>query len=144
MSIPIPIVDSLLNLGGKLLERIIPDPLARANAQLELVKLHQTGELAHLAAETDLAKGQLAVNAEEAKNPSVFVSGWRPFIGWVCGSGLAFQFVLAPILTWAAALGGKPIAFPPLDMGTLLTLLGAMLGLGGMRTKEKLAGVAAK
>ena len=138
MSIPIPIVDSLLNLGGKLLERIIPDPLARANAQLELVKLHQTGELAHLAAETDLAKGQLEINKVEAASSSLFVSGWRPSIGWLCSVSLGYQFLLRPLLITF----GKPA--PPLDMADLLTLLLGMLGLGGLRTAEKIKGVAAK
>lgn len=138
MSIPIPIVDSLLNLGGKLLERIIPDPLARANAQLELVKLHQTGELAHLAAQTDLAKGQLAINEKEAAHASLFVSGWRPSIGWLCSLSLAYQFIARPLLV---TFGHEA---PPLDMGDLLTILLGMLGLGGLRTVEKIKNVAAK
>lgn len=137
-------ISALLDIGGKVLDRVIPDPAQKAAAQLELLKLAQSGELAQLNADTELAKGQLAVNQAEASNPSVFVSGWRPFIGWVCGSGLAYQFVAAPILTWVAALFGKAIAAPSLDMGTLLTLLLGMLGLGSMRTVERLNGVARK
>lgn len=131
-----------LDLGGKIIERIFPDPAQAATAKLELLKMQQSGELARLAADTDLAKGQLAVNQVEAANANIFVSGWRPFIGWVCGSGLAFQFLAAPLLTWGAELFGKMVAVPTLDMGTLLTLLLGMLGLGSMRTMEKLQGKA--
>lgn len=136
------IVGMVANIGGKVIDRIWPDPAQAAAAKLELLKMQQSGELAQLASETDLRKGQLAVNQVEAANANIFVSGWRPFIGWVCGSGLAFQFLVAPLLTWGAALFGKMVAVPTLDMGTLLTLLLGMLGLGGMRTMEKLQGKA--
>lgn len=122
-------VTALLDVGGKVIDRIWPDPVQAANAKFELFKLQQSGELAMMA-------GQMEINKEEAKSPSLFVSGWRPYIGWVCGTGLAYQFLLYPVL----------VAFVPgvvqLDMGTLLTLLFGMLGLGAMRTKEKLEGVA--
>lgn len=91
----------------------------------------------------DVASRQAAAdtNKIEAANPNIFVAGWRPFIGWVCGIGLISQFVIAPLATWIAALAHHPIVFPELDMGTLLTLLMAMLGFGGMRTYEKVSGV---
>jgi hypothetical protein len=135
-------ISTILGVGGKLIDRILPDQAAKAAANLELLKLAQNGELAALAADTDLAKGQLGVNQAEASHRSMFVAGWRPFIGWVCGSGLAFQFVIGPLATWIAALCGHPIAVPALDMSTLTTLLLGMLGLGGMRTFEKVAKVA--
>lgn len=131
-----------LSIGGKLIDRLWPDPAQRDAAKLELLKMQQSGELAQLAADTDLAKGQLAVNAAEASSGSVFTSGWRPFIGWICGAGLGFQFIVSPLATFTAGLFGKVIVFPPLDMGTLLTLLLGMLGLGSMRTIEKMKGVA--
>lgn len=84
---------------------------------------------------------QADVNKVEAASPSVWVSGWRPGIGWVCGSALAFQFVLGPLMTWVAALAGHPIVVPKLDMGDLITLLLGMLGLGSMRTAEKIKGI---
>lgn len=136
-----PLLD-ILGIAGKVIDKFIPDPQAKAQAQLQLLQMQQNGELAALAAETDLAKGQLDIDKTEAASSSLFVAGWRPFIGWVCGAAFAFQFVLSPLLTWLAALHGTPITFPALDMGTLLTLLLGMLGLGGLRTKEKLAGVA--
>jgi hypothetical protein len=128
-------VGAALDLGSKIIERLWPDPAKRDEAKLELFKMQQAGELAQITA-------QLKVNEVEAANPSVFVSGWRPFVGWVCTVALAMQFIIAPIATWIAALAGHAVAFPSLDMGTLLTLLGGMLGLGGLRTVEKLSGVA--
>lgn len=135
-------VTAALDLGGKLIERFFPDPVKQGEAKLELAKMAQSGELAQLTAETKVAEAQAATNTAEAQSGNLFIAGWRPFIGWVCGTGLAFQFVVAPIATWAAALYGKPIAFPALDLGTLMTLLFGMLGLGAMRTTEKLKGAA--
>lgn len=136
-------IGSLADFAKGVLDRVIPDPTAKAAAQMAVDTLAQNGQLAQLAAETDLAKGQLAVDQAEAGNANIFVSGWRPFIGWVCGAGLAYQFVASPLLTWGAALVGHPIVTPTLDLGTLLTLLLGMLGLGGMRTYEKINGVSA-
>jgi ABC-type sulfate transport system permease component len=101
-------------------------------------------ELATMQQQQAMVQAQTDTNKAEASNASMFVAGWRPFIGWVCGSGLAYQFIAAPIATWIAALCSHPIAPPALDLGTLLTLLLGMLGLGGMRTYEKLNGVQAK
>jgi hypothetical protein len=130
-------ITALLDIGGKVIERIFPDPTQAAQAKLELYKLQQSGELAQIT-------GQMEINKTEAANASVFVSGARPFIMWICGFGLAMQFIVSPLLTWGAALLGKTIVLPPLDMGTLLTLLLGLLGLSGMRTFEKLNGVASK
>ena len=131
-----------LDLGGKLIDKIFPDPQARAAAQLELMKLAQNGELAQLTAETELAKAQAEINQAEASSASLFVSGWRPFVGWVCGLGLAVQFLVAPLVGFLASLAGRQFSIPTLDMSVLLTLLFGMLGLGGMRTFEKMKGVA--
>ncbi len=135
------IVAAVTSIGGKVIDRIWPDPAQAAAAKLELMKMQASGELARLAAQTDLAKGQLAVNQAEASNQNMFVAGWRPFIGWVCGCGLAFQFLVAPLLTWATQLFGQMVIVPSLDLSTLLTLLLGMLGLGYMRTTEKLGGL---
>lgn len=134
-------ISAALNLGGQLIDRLIPDPTAKAAAQYQLLQLAQSGQLAELTADTDLAKGQLTTNAAEASNASPFVSGWRPFIGWICGFGLGYQFIAAPFMTFGAAAFGHPIVAPTLDLGTLMTLLLGMLGLGGMRTYEKTQGV---
>lgn len=129
-------VTALLDIGGKLIDRIWPDPTQAANAKFELFKLQQSGELQQIA-------GQLEINKAEATNPSVFVSGWRPFVGWVCGFGLVYSFIGQPILAWASVNFNFTIP-PTLDLGTLLTILGGMLGLGGLRTVEKVNGVARK
>lgn len=133
--------DLLMNLIPHVLDKVIPDPGARDAAKLELMKLNQAGDLAQLASQTDLAKGQQDINKVEAASSSFFVSGWRPFIGWVCGLGLLYQFILSPFLTWGAGLMGHAQPAPNLDMSTLLTLLLGMLGLGGLRTAEKIKGV---
>ena len=130
-------VTAILEIGGKVIDRIWPDQAQAAQAKLELIKLQQSGELAQIT-------GQLEINKVEAANPSMFVSGARPFIMWICGCGIAMQFIVAPFIMWCAALYGKSIVLPPLDMGTLLTLLLGLLGLGGYRTIEKLNGVASK
>ncbi len=131
-----------LDIGGKIIDKIWPDPAQKAQAQLELFKLQQSGELAQMTAETQLAQAQAAVNQAEAANANLFVAGWRPWIGWVCGSGLAYQYLAAPLLTWFASLIGHPTTAPSLDIATLMQLLFGMLGLGAMRTVEKLNGKA--
>ncbi len=100
-------------------------------------------EKQQLAAAVVLVQGQLEVNKVEAVNPSVFVSGWRPFIGWVCGAALVYHYILRPMLPWLLALFSHPVPpIPPLDMGDLITILLGMLGLGGLRTVEKIQNVA--
>jgi len=130
-------VNALFKIGSQVIDRVWPDPEKAAAAKLELFKMQQSGELAAMA-------GQLDINKAEAANPSVFVSGWRPFIGWVCGSGFAIQFVIGPMAEWGSAVYGHPVKFPQMDMSTMMPLLLGMLGLGAMRTAEKMQGVAAK
>jgi hypothetical protein len=125
------------DLGGKLLDHFFPDPTKRAEAALELEKLKQNGDLAVMTAQSN-------INAVEAANPNLFISGWRPACGWVCAFGLLFQFLLSPCATYLSALIGRPIPMPNLDTGTLVTLLGGMLGLSGMRTFEKITDVNGK
>lgn len=126
----------------KIIDKIIPDPQAKAAAQLEAMRLAQAGEFKEIDAQLQRDLAQIAVNQAEAESPDVFRSGWRPFVGWICGVGLGVQFLVSPIASWVAALMGHAIAFPSLDMGTLMTLLAGMLGLGTLRTAEKMKGVA--
>jgi hypothetical protein len=130
-------VSALLDIGSKVIDRVWPDPAQAAAAKLELMKLQQSGELAQIA-------GQMEINKVEAANPSVFVSGWRPSIGWVCSAGFAVQFVIGPLAEWGSALYGHPVKFPTMDTGTMMPLLLGMLGLGGLRTAEKLQDKASK
>lgn len=134
----------LLGLGSKVIDKIWPDPIQRDQAKLELMKMQQAGELAQLAAETNLMIAQVKVNEEEAQSTSVFVSGWRPMIGWVCGSACAFNWIGLPIAKLVLLSTGHDIAISPADLSEMMPILLGMLGLGGLRTIEKLNGKAAK
>lgn len=92
-------------------------------------------EKAELIAEIN--KAQLEVNKVEAGHTSIFVAGWRPFTGWVCAFALMYHFILQPLLTFVLYARGVEIVLPVFDMGTLTTILLGMLGLGGMRSFEK-------
>ena len=101
-------------------------------------------EKQQLAAAVMVVQGQLDINKVEAANPSVFVSGARPFIMWVCGVGCAWNWIGLPVAVFVLAVMGKPIALAPADLSEMMPLLIGMLGLGGFRTIEKIRGVAAK
>jgi hypothetical protein len=130
-------ISAALDLGNTLITRIFPDPAQAANAKLELLKLQQSGDLATMTAQTD-------INKEEAKSSSLFVSGWRPAIGWVCALALAYQYLLRPLGGTIASIAGVTIPpLPGLD-DNLWQLMMGMLGMGGLRTFEKVQGVASK
>lgn len=135
-------VTAMLDIGGKVIDRLFPDPAQAATAKLELIRLQQTGELAQLSADLDMAKGQLAINQAEASNASLFVAGPRPFIMWVCGFAFAYKFILAPAAAFALTAAGHPISLPVLDFTEMSTVLLGLLGLGGLRTVEKIKGIA--
>jgi len=133
-------LDGIFNFANGVLERIFPNPKDRLEAQTKLAELQQNGELAKLASETDLAKGQQAINVEEAKSDNLFVAGWRPFIGWTCGVAFAYHFVVQPFMAFICALFGYIVTLPVFDMQSLLTVMMGMLGLGALRTVEKVKG----
>lgn len=90
----------------------------------------------------ELAKGQLEINKEEAKHRSIFVSGWRPSVGWVCSIAMAYHFVFQPLIIFGVGMAGVEIPeLPKFDMNSLMTVLMGMLGLGGLRTYEKSKGL---
>lgn len=128
---------SLLSLLPSLLDKLLPDPGAAAAAKLELLRLVQTGELAALQAETTLAQGQNEVNKIEAASSSLFVAGWRPAVGWICAGSLGFKFIAAPLLVMFTTA-----QLPDIGANELIPLLLGMLGLGGLRTIEKVRGKA--
>lgn len=133
---------ALIPVLGSLLEKILPDPQAQADAKIKLLELAQQGELAVLDAETRMALGQMEINKAEAQT-DLFRGGWRPATGWACVFGLVYQFLLQPVLPWlVAVLGGSVPALPPIDNETLMVLLSGMLGLGGLRTFERIKGKA--
>ena len=128
------LVGPLFELGKSLIDRWMPDPQKKAEAEMELFKMAQAGDLQKVIA-------QLQVNLEEAKHRNMFVAGWRPWCGWIGGFGLGYAAIFHPLLTWVAILYGVPVP-PALDTEVLLYVLGGMLGLGTLRTYEKKQGVA--
>ncbi len=134
----------LTPLLGKLFDQIFPDQAAAGAAKLKVLEMQQNGDLAVLDADLQIALSQAGINAEEAKSPSLLVSGWRPAIGWVCGAGLAYAYLIYPLLVWWAAAYRPAFVPPALVVDHLMELVTAMLGLGGLRTYEKLKGVDAK
>jgi hypothetical protein len=98
-------------------------------------------EKQQLAAAVMVVQGQMDINKVEAANPSVFVSGWRPFIGWVCGGACAWNWIGLPIAKLAAVILGHSIDLSPADLTEMMPVLLGMLGLGGLRTMEKFKGV---
>jgi|TARA_B110000902_G_C13780232_1_gene387913 hypothetical protein len=102
---------------------------------------HEVATMAESHAQ-ELAKGQIEINKAEATHKSIFVAGWRPFIGWTCGVALCWHFVLAPVTMFVCAYLAVEIPeLPTFDMGSLMTVLMGMLGLGGLRTYEKQKGL---
>jgi hypothetical protein len=136
------VVDSVFNLASTVINKIWPDPATKAEAILKLQELEQRGELAELASATQLATGQLEINKIEAASSNLFVSGWRPAVGWVCCFSFAYILILQPFLLFLCALFNKVIpTLPNIDTDLLGWALGGILGLGGMRTVEKVKGV---
>lgn len=125
---------------SELLDKIIPDPEQREKAKLELVKAERATDLEELRLALSADQMQSNVNKQEAASQNLFVSGWRPFIGWVCGFAFAYHFVIQPILVFAITNHGGKVELPAFDMQSLSTVLMGMLGLGGLRTIEKIKG----
>jgi Holin of 3TMs, for gene-transfer release len=152
MAIPLPIVDNLIGLvrdvGKEFIDRMWPDKVAqereRAQAELEFFRLTQVERMQDKANEVALAAAQIEVNKQEAASSSVFVAGWRPFIGWTCGASFAYSFLVGPLITQISSAYGYSFPLPPIDMDNMLYILGGMLGLGGLRTFEKVKGVNTK
>ena len=117
-----------------LIDKLFTSDDERMAAKLKVLELEKSGELA-----------QIAVNAQEAKHDSIFVAGWRPFIGWVCGLAFTWAFLLYPMFSFFVVALGIPVDLtlvPELDLASMMPVLMGMLGLGAMRSWEKKAGVA--
>ena len=134
------LLSGLFDLGKGLIDRLFPDPAAKAQAQLELLKMQQAGDLAQLAADTDLAKLQIQTNIAEASG-NWFTAGWRPFIGWICGVSLCYVAIIEPVARFVAQVWFHYTgAFPIINTDLTMQVLLGLLGLGAMRSVEKIKG----
>lgn len=123
-------IDKLIEPVSHILDKFIADKDLKLKLQHELnQELHKAN------------MAQIEVNKVEAQHRTIFVAGWRPFTGWICASALAYHFIIEPILIFALALQNIQLTLPTFDMGSLLTVLMGMLGLGGLRTYEKAKGI---
>lgn len=124
----------LLDIGKTVIDRFFPDKAQAAEAQRELLRMAADGELKQ-------TLKQLEINAREAANPSVWVSGWRPGFGWVCAAAFAYATIGQPLLAWVSVARG--FAPPPaIDSELLWTVTTGLLGIGGLRSVEKIKGAA--
>ena len=124
------LIGPVLEIGKTLLDRFGPEDKSKRQAmEAEFVRMAAEGELKQIIA-------QLEINAREAAHPSVWVSGWRPFFGWAGGAGFIYATILQPLLAWGAAIQGWPLP-PTLNLDLLWVVITGMLGIGGMRSFEK-------
>ena len=124
------LTDSVVGIAGKVLDKFIQDKDLKAKLQHEMdMQLHN----ANLA--------QIDVNKAEAASGSIFKGGWRPFVGWVCGVAMLYHFLLQPIIVFTLSAAGITFDLPQFDMGSLMTILMGLLGLGGLRSFEKHKGI---
>ena len=130
----VPLIAAALPLLGKVLDRVIPDKAAKEKALQEI-------EASLIEASNRVNLGQIEINKIEAGHKSLFVAGWRPFVGWTCGIAMLYHFLLQPIIIFGLSAAGLSFDLPAFDMGSLMTVLMGMLGLGGLRTFEKTKGV---
>ena len=128
---------ALLPTISGLLDKLIPDPEARAKAQLDLLKLQQDGEFKELDAQLQINLAQAEINKVEASSQNGFQAGWRPLAGYMCVAGLGYEFLLRPLLPWALTVAG--VDSPPLPSldGVLFELVFGLLGLGTLRTADR-------
>ena len=134
-------IDGLLGTVGTVIDKIWPDKDEANKAKLKLMELQQAGGLAELDAIVELSKGQMEINKQEAAHKSMFVAGARPFILWVGGVALAWTGIMHPLLTWVwafADISGTPP--PVIESGALTAIVTGLLGIGGMRTVDKMKG----
>lgn len=125
------LIGSVLDIGSKILDRVIPDTNARAQAKEELSKAINDQDF-------QIAIEQIKINAIEAQSDSFFKSGWRPSVGWICSVAFGLHFVILPLFNYALMLCGKQPVLVPFQMDTLLTVLLGLLGMGTLRTVEKM------
>ena len=124
----------IIGIIGDVLDKVIPDNNAKAKAKADIEKA-----LIDNASKINLAQAE--TNKIEASHRSIWVAGWRPFLGWVAGFGFAWVFVIAPVAQWVCALLGIHIVLPVLHTDVMMELTIALLGLSGLRSWEKSKGL---
>lgn len=127
---------AILNLGNTVLDRVLPDKTANDAAKAQLLSLQVSGELA-----TNIAQAQ--IDQTEAANSSVFVAGWRPFVGWACGGAFVYAFIVQPFLQFILVAFHSTFdvtKIPSLNLSEMMPVLIGMLGLGAMRSYDKSQG----
>jgi hypothetical protein len=128
------VIDKLIGPVSGLLDKFIEDKDQKARLA------HDLATMADQHAQ-ELAKGQLAINLAESKHKSLFVSGWRPALGWVAVMGMAGNYITIPFTNFILALLEIDITIPLIPLETMMPIVMGMLGLGGLRTFEKHKGV---
>jgi hypothetical protein len=137
------VIAAFIPIVGTLIDKLFPDKQAADEAKIKMMELAQKGELAQLDAEMQMALGQMEINKVEAASSDPFRAGWRPMAGWACSLGLFYEFLVRPILPWLVGLTGNEVApMPSVDIDQLMILLGGLLGLGGLRSFERVKGKA--
>jgi hypothetical protein len=136
-------IGAILPVVGTLIDKLFPDKQAADEAKIKMMELAQKGELAQLDAQMQLSMGQIETNKIEAASTDPFRAGWRPMAGWACSLGLFYEFLLRPILPWLVGLSGAEVApMPSVNIDQLMLLLGGLLGLGSLRSFERVKGKA--
>tara|TARA_R100001244_G_scaffold14276_1_gene15950 strand:+ start:121 stop:528 length:408 start_codon:yes stop_codon:yes gene_type:complete len=128
------LIDRLINPISTLLDKVIPDKDLKGKLAHDIATMAERHS-------HNIIKEQIEVNKIEASNKSLFVSGWRPAVGWTCCLGLAGNFLVIPFSNFVMALAGSDIVIPLIDVSTMMPVLMGMLGLGTMRTIEKINNV---
>ena len=121
------LAESITGVAGKVLDKFVQDKDLKAKLDQEMKMAFHEANLA-----------QIELNKEVAKSSSLFVSGWRPFVGWTCGVALAYHFILEPFIKFIVVINGVDVELPTFDFSQLSSILMGMLGLGGLRTYEKM------
>ena len=116
-------IRELINPVSKILDKLVVDKDLKVKLEHEIKTEIQRANLA-----------QIDVNKAEAQHRSIFVAGWRPFIGWICAVAMGYHFVLQPIIVFVLSANGVNYDLPEFDMGSLMTIVMGILGLGGMRS----------
>ncbi len=135
MGLDIAGIGAVADLAKDLVNRFFPSKTEEEKANMSLILATMQNQMA-------MNQGQMDIDKTEAASPSLFVSGWRPMVGWVCGSACAWNWVGLPIAKFGLAIFGKVLAVAPADLTQMLPLLLGLLGMGALRTYEKTQGVA--